>query len=100
MELLVITSVKAYENDIKKMLKQCKVRAYSQMDVTGYVDSDMDQGDNWFASSAGEYRSTLFYAFVEPEKVKNTLDTFQSFNDKQESSSHIHCMVMQVKQSI
>lgn len=101
MELLIITAVQAFEEDIKKLLKKSKVMAYSHMDVNGYKDlSEEPQEDNWFASGSGEHKSALFYAFVEKEHVDTVLDAIKSLNDEQDTKSHIHALVLEIKKSI
>ncbi|WP_420317842.1 hypothetical protein [Ekhidna sp.] len=101
MELLIITAVQSYEKDIKRLLKKSEVKAFSHMDVTGYKDlSDQPNDDNWFASSSGEHRSALFYAFVEKSGVDKVLNAIAEFNKDQDSMSHVHAVVVDVKKSI
>ncbi|MEQ9468274.1 MAG: hypothetical protein RLN88_12745 [Ekhidna sp.] len=101
MELLIITAVKAFEEDIKKLLRNNQVKAYSHMDVNGYKDlSEESQEDNWFASGTGEHRSSLFYAFVAKQHVDAVLDAIKKLNDEQESKSHVHALVLDIKKSI
>ena len=101
MELLIITAVQAFEADIKKLLRKNQVKAYSHMDVNGYKDlSGEPQDDNWFASGTGEHKSALFYAFVAKEHVDAVLKAIKALNDEQESQSHIHALVLEIKKSI
>jgi hypothetical protein len=39
MKLLIITAVKAFENDIKQILKSAEVSSYTYKDVKGYRDA-------------------------------------------------------------
>lgn len=101
MELLLITAVQAFEEDIKKLLKKNGVKAYSHMDVTGYKDlSEEGQDDNWFASGVGEHRSALFYAFVEVGSVDQVLEAVNELNNTQETHSYVHAAVLGIKKMV
>jgi hypothetical protein len=100
MELLIVTAVSSYEDDIKKLLKKTGVMAYSHMNVNGYKElPPEEQEGNWFATSVGEHRSALFYAFVEESKVDGVLQAMTDFNNQQDTESHIHAVVVDVKKS-
>lgn len=100
MELLLITAVSSYEDDIKKLLKTNGVKAYSHLNVNGYKEMPQNQGDNWFASTAGEHSSALFYVFIESSEVDQLLQVMSDFNNEQNSQSHIHAVVLDVKKSL
>jgi nitrogen regulatory protein PII len=98
MELLIITAVQAFEQDIKHLLKKSGVLAFSHVDVNGYKDSRSASSDeNWFASSLGEYASVLFYAFAEEDHVKTLMEAIESWNEKESSESRIHVAVLDIK---
>jgi hypothetical protein len=101
MEMIVITAVQAYQKDIKSILKEKNVDTYSYLDVKGHKSKVSEsKEDNWFASNAGEYDSTLFYAFAEAARVDEVLEAIGNFNTKQEVKSHVHAVVMDIKKSI
>jgi len=100
MKLLIITAIRAFEEDIKSILKQSEVKAYSYKDVIGYRDaSELSMHANWFANDMNEGEAILFYAFVKKEKVDMVFDLVEVFNEKQESSSSIHLAVMNIERS-
>ncbi len=101
MHLLVITAVQSYEKDIRRLLKEHHVDAFSYMDVTGYKDIPRERkSGNWFASEMGEHRSTLFYVFVENGSIQSLMSSIEDFNAQQESQSHIHAALMDAKKII
>lgn len=101
MHLLIITAVQAYEKDIKKLLKENRVKVFSYLDVTGYKDlSDYPLDSSWFASSGGEHQSTLFYAFVENGSIDRLFAAIEAFNRGQDSRSYIHAVLLNVSRSI
>ncbi|WP_323755858.1 hypothetical protein [Roseivirga sp.] len=98
MELLIITAARAFQKDIKSLLKKAGVKTFSYMDVTGYKDQEGESmSSNWFASSIGERQSVLFYAFVPMLTVDDVMLQIRNLNESQESESKIHVAVMDIK---
>lgn len=42
MKLVIITAIVEFEKDIKKMLKEAKVKSYSYKDVKGFRDTSAE----------------------------------------------------------
>lgn len=101
MKLLLITSIKAFEKEIKTILKKAEVQTYSYRDVTGYRDtSDFLIKENWFANDMNEGEAVFFYAFVKKENVNLVFDMVTEFNKIQESMSTIHVAVVNIERTI
>jgi len=101
MKLLVITSIKAFEKDIKNMLKKADVSSYSYKDVIGYRNvSEISIQENWFANEMNEGEALFFYAFVKKENIDLVFDLVEEFNKNQESLSSIHLAVINIERSI
>lgn len=100
MKLLIITAIKAFEREVKQMLKEVGVKTFTYKDVKGYQDiSEVAIESNWFASEVNETESTLFYAFVKKDKTDLLFDLINTFNTKQETGSSIHVAVLQIEKS-
>lgn len=100
MKLIVLTAVKEFENQIKKILKKGKVNSFSYHDVKGFKDSSEDEIEsNWFATQMQENESVLFYAFVQEEKVDSIFEYIAEFNKEQETLSYIHISVLDIEKS-
>jgi len=101
MKLLIITSIKAFEKEIKSILKKADVKTYSYRDVTGYRDaSELSVKANWFTNDMNEGEAILFYAFVKKENVELVFDMVTAFNEKEASLSSIHVAVMNIEKTI
>jgi len=99
MKLVLITAIAEFGQDIKKMLKEAKVKSYSYRDVKGFRDASEEGIEtNWFGTEMNEIESIVFYAFVSKENVSILFDLMKEFNDKQESISHVHLAVFSVEQ--
>jgi nitrogen regulatory protein PII len=101
MKLLIITSIKAFEKDIKKILKSANVSSYTYKDVIGYRDaSELSIQENWFANEMNEGEALFFYAFVKKENIDMVFDMVEEFNKNQESMSSVHVAVINIERSI
>ena len=99
MKLVVITAIAEFEKDVKKMLKEAKVKSYSYRDVKGFRDASEERvEDNWFGSEMNETESIVFYAYVLKENVTILFDLVGKFNIHHESTSQVHLAVLAVEQ--
>ena len=100
MKLLIITSIAAFDDDVKKMLKQASVKTFTYKAVTGFKDlSEESIESNWFGNEMNENKSILYYAFVQKDKVDLFFNLVNEFNRIQESLSNIHVAVLHIEKS-
>ena len=98
MKLVLITAIAEFGQDIKKMLKEAKVKSYSYRDVKGFRDASEEGVEtNWFGTEMNEIESIVFYAFVSKENVSILFDLVNKFNTHQESTSQVHLAVLAVE---
>lgn len=98
MKLILITAIAEFEKDVKKMLKEAKVKSYSYRDVKGFRDaSEEGVESNWFGSEMNEIDSIVFYAFVEKQNVDLLCGIVGKFNGNQNSTSKVHAAVFSVE---
>jgi len=99
MKLVIITAIAEFEKDIKKMLKEAKVKSYSYKDVKGFRDTSAENvEDNWFGSEISETDSVVFYAFILQQNLDTLFDEVSTFNKNQKSVSKVHLAVLTVDQ--
>lgn len=100
MKLLLITAVVEFEKEVKQILKNANVKAYSYKEVMGYHNPSEDSIEsNWFGSEMNEKESIMFYVFVENNSVDAVGSAIDIFNKKQETQSHIHFTILTVEKS-
>ena len=101
MKLLVLTAVKYYEKEIKRILKKSGVKNYTYKDAVGYRDmGNSAVQENWFANDMHEGMSIVFFAFVNDDSIDAVFDKVKEFNDDAESFSHIHVAALPIERSI
>lgn len=95
----LIRAIAEFEKDIKKMLKEAKVKSYSYKDVKGFRDTSAENiEDNWFGSEISETDSVVFYAFILQQNLDTLFDEVSTFNKNQKSVSKVHLAVLTVDQ--
>ncbi len=100
MKLLIITAIKEFEKDVLKILKKGEIKTFTFKEVKGFKDlSEEAMESNWFASEMNINESILFYAFVKKENVETVFELVKTFNDQQESMSHIHLASLNIEKS-
>lgn len=98
MKLVLITAIADFEREIKKMLKESKVKSYSYKDVKGFRDaSEEDVETNWFGSELKETDSIVFYAFILQQNLDTLFEEVTAFNAKQKTISKVHLAVLSVE---
>ncbi len=98
MKLVVITAIAEFEKDIKKMLKEAKVKSYSYKEVKGFRDaSEENIESNWFGSEMNETDSVVFYAFILQQNIDILFDEVTQFNKYQETISKVHLAVLSLE---
>jgi hypothetical protein len=98
MKLMLITAIKVFENDIKHLLKEAKVNAYTYNDAIGFKDHSTENlSANWFATDQYENESVVFHAFVADDLATKAIALVQTFNQQQDSLSKVHLALLNIE---
>ncbi|ESU23858.1 hypothetical protein FSS13T_21630 [Flavobacterium saliperosum S13] len=101
MKMMLITSVKAFEDNIKLFLKEAGIQSYTYQDVNGFKDcSGLSVKDNWFANDKSECESVLFHVFTEQIKTDGFLQKAKMFNEKQATANAIHAVIINTDKTL
>ena len=100
MKLLLITTIKEFEKNVKDLLVHSGVSVFSYTAVKGYKADQKATVDNWFAAEITESNSLMFMAFVEDEKMDEVCGKVKNFNAKQEFQSKVHVATLNIEKSI
>ncbi len=100
MKLLIITSVKAFEDKVKQLLADNNVLTYSYNSVIGYRDSTQDSvSSNWFGTEMNKTDSLLFFAFVSDEISEKVFEAVKELNKTCDIHSKVHIAVSSIDKS-
>jgi len=105
MKLLIILSIEEFANDVRRILAEQNMPAYSEMEVEGRKMENVDPStviSNWFAETASTIFSHLFFAFHEEEAIGKVMEAVDAYN--KENVSHetnpIHAYQLDVDKSL
>jgi len=83
MKLLVVMSIEAHADAIRKLFIQHQVPVYSEAPINGFrLHSQEPQPDNWFAHRHVQVYSNLIFAFVQADKADELLEAVGSLSGK------------------
>lgn len=100
MKLLIITSVKAFEDKVRQLLADNNVLTYSYNSVIGYRDSTQESvSRNWFATEMNKTESLLFFAFVSSETSENVFESIEELNKTCDIHSKVHIAITPIEKS-
>ncbi|HZW78272.1 MAG TPA: hypothetical protein VFF21_08220 [Flavobacteriaceae bacterium] len=94
MKLLILTAVRTFEEQVRKILETENVLSYSYTNVTGYRDSTQDSvARNWFATEMNRAESLLFFAFVSEEIGNKVFKAVEELNTTCDLRSKVHIVI-------
>ena len=100
MKLLIVTAIKVFENEIKKMFKKSGINIFSYTDINGFRDLTEEAIEsNWFGSEMTENESLMFYSFADKVKTDQLFEYANEFNETQKTLSKIHVVILNVEKS-
>lgn len=100
MKLIIITAVKEFESDVKKLFKKAQIPIFSFKDINGYRDiSEESIESNWFGGDYNEVKSIMFYSFAEETKADVLYTEIDEFNQHLKSKSKIHIAILNIEKT-
>ena len=101
MKLILITSVKEFESNIKDLLIRSGVPSFSHSRVQGFKTGESAaSSENWFASQGIESDSVMFTVFADNEMLETISGRIRRFNAKQEFQTKIHMAALAIEQVV
>lgn len=97
MKLLVVLSIKEYQEQVADLLQQAGVNRLSVTDIVGYKKKKENLG--WFAASSHSAKtdSIMLFSFTSQEVVNNALDSISNCNIEIDNPFPVHAFVLDVE---
>jgi len=101
MKLLIVTVVEEFEKDILRLFKKANIESFSSSDIDGYKNhTAMVRTASWFPSEKEGIQSSLFFSFVEEDKIDTLFTLIKEFNATLETSNPIKAAVVPIEKFI
>ena len=100
MKLLVVTSLKEYQNKVAQLLDLAKITVFSVTETTGVRDEqESNLLDNWFSSGSEKSDSVFLFSFTDAAKADQALSLIRKYNAGNETDFPIRAFVLPVEKS-
>lgn len=97
MKLLVVLSIKEYQEQVAHLLQNAGVRRFSVTNIVGYKKKQENLG--WFTIDSGNAKtnSIMLFSFATEEVANNAITEIDTCNLETENPFPVHAFVMDVE---
>lgn len=97
MKLLVVLSIKEYEQEVEKLLDKAGLTRFSVSNITGYKKKK--KSISWFGSCMGcaKTNSIMIFSFVPKAIAEQAIEQINGYNKIEDESFPLHAFVMDVE---
>lgn len=101
MKLLVITSLKEYQETVADILNKCGISVFSVSETIGFKDHhhQVNLLDHWFGSGGDQFDSIFLFSFTSKDKAIAAMAEVQSYNKSHDTGFPIRAFILPVDQS-
>ncbi len=99
MKLLVVLSIKEYEQQVEKLLDKAGLNRFSVTNITGYKKDKKKKDFSWFGNCMGcaKTNSILIFSFSPEEVVNQAIVEINNYNEQEKDPFPLHAFVMDVE---
>ena len=100
MKMLVVTSLKEYQEKVAEILSQAGISVFSVTDTTGYKmvhPAPLEGG--WFGYGQGKFNSVFFFSFAGDVEVEKAMELIRTCNLEKQARFPVRGFVLQVESS-
>lgn len=99
MKLLIITSIKEYQDKVADIFKETGIQVFSVSEIAGFKEgSSVSLMHSWFGSGGDSYDSIMLFSFTEKEKAEKALELIKDYNEKENTNFPIRGFILPVEQ--
>ena len=97
MKLLVVLSIKEYQEQVGSLLHDAGVKRFSVTNITGYKKKEENLG--WFAANGNNAKtnSIMLFSFVTKEIADKAIVEIDSCNIKTKNPFPVHAFILDVE---
>jgi nitrogen regulatory protein PII len=97
MKLLIVLSIKDYQERVARLLHDAGVKRFSVTDITGYRKREENLG--WFAaaSSSAKTNSVMLFSFLAQETAEKAIASISGCNVETDNPFPVHAFMLDVE---
>ena len=99
MKLLVVLSVKEYQEKVASLLHNAGVKRFSVVDITGYKKRSASLSSGWFAANASTAKtnSIMLFSFVAKDIAEDAIAVIDTCNVESENPFPVHAYILDIE---
>lgn len=97
MKVLVVLSIKEYEQQVEKLLDKAGLTRFSVSDITGFKKKE--KSVSWFGNCLGcaKTNSIMIFSFVHKPIAEQAIHEINTFNETADEPFPLHAFVLDVE---
>ncbi|NMA73890.1 MAG: hypothetical protein GX963_06945 [Bacteroidales bacterium] len=97
MKLLVVLSIREYEQQVEKLLDRAGLKRFSVTSITGYRKKEKDL--SWFGSCTGcaKTNSIMIFSFAPKTIADQAIEEINKYNEQERDPFPLHAFVLDVE---
>ncbi|MDD2436624.1 MAG: hypothetical protein PHG27_12550 [Massilibacteroides sp.] len=98
MKLLIVLSIKDYQNRVAKILEEAGIQLFSVIDITGYKKRTADN-TGWFGLGNGKTNSIALFSFTSERLAEEAVRAIEQCNiEKDKNPFPVRGYILDVEQ--
>ena len=100
MKLLIVTSLKEYQEKVAKIFEQAKIPVFSVSDTKGFKEDNLPNlMDSWFATGTEHFDSIFLFSFTEKRNADHAMELIKDYKTSKELEFPIRAFIVAVEKS-
>ncbi|MCO5236699.1 MAG: hypothetical protein M9933_10570 [Chitinophagaceae bacterium] len=100
MKLLMVMSLKEFQQQVAKIFKQANIKVFSASETTGFKENGFEgMMEGWYAGGIGNYESVFLFSFTADENAERAMELIKEYNNSKECQFPIRAFIIPVEQS-
>lgn len=101
MKLFIVTCLKEYQDQVRKIFRDAGIDAFSATDIIGHKNqSEPNLMDEWFAAGEEKFDSLMIFSFTEETRASQGLTLIKDYNEENSLRFPIRAFIIPVEQSL
>lgn len=101
MKMVIVTAVEEYTDRVLELLRAAGIESFSGSAVEGYKNlPPVLFNRSWFPSEKGGARASLFFSYIDAEKVGRLFALIKEFNGALDSNNPIKAVELPIERFI
>src|SRR6266542_4382561 len=100
MKLLIVTSLKEYQQTVANIFQKAEIKVFSVSETIGFKDDHtVNLLDSWFTAGKESFDSVFIFSFTGDNNAENALRLIKEYNKNNESDYPVRAFIVPVEEA-